>query len=113
MKRLLSIMAISLLSIACFARSPTYYTVISIKGEVLAETAAGEEIALRVGRMLASNVYISVGADSKITLSEHGALVTFVGGTIGKLDDLVKDVTPPSEKIKRDFATKAVQEKKE
>ena len=111
MKKLSSIcfLAVAFLLFAA-AKDPSYYTIISLKGTVLAETASGDELPLRVGKMLAADSYISVGEGSEITLSEHGAIVTFAEGTVGKVSDLVDGEKKKPVKIPRGEPAKAVKE---
>lgn len=111
MKKLIIVLALMALAFAAFAASaPTYYTVISIKGAVLAETSSGDPIPLRVGKMLASSAYISVGKDSSVEISAHGKIVTFVDGTIGELGELMESVSPKTGKIPRQSPEKAIQD---
>jgi len=110
-KIFIAVALLVLLANVVFARGSTYYTVISFKGDVLAETQSGEPIDLRVGKMLASNGYISVGAGSSLEISAHGKIVTFLEGTVGALEDLMERTEPPKDKIQRTVLEKAVQAK--
>ena len=102
MKKFISIVFILLFITSIFAevKQPTYYTIISIKGDVYIELNTGEEVIPRVGKMILSNSYIELTDGAVLSLSAHGKILTFSNNEKGKLSDIISVLEKPRRSIR-------------